>query len=126
SQATVASRLANLGAAKADLERSQQAWLRAKQELERSAQLVKQDLVAKRDYDQAVTDERGAEAAVRAAEQRMVQAQRDLAGAEAMLKLHDSGYEPNQIGVGMAAARAADARAKRINAEAMMQDVRVR
>ncbi len=125
-QATVASRRAALGAAQAELERAQQAWVRAKQDLDRIAALVKQELVAKRDYDQAVTDERGAEAAVRANDQRVVQAQRDLAGSEADLKIRDSGYEPQQIGFRMAAARASEARAKRINAEAMMQEVHVR
>ena len=126
SRAVVASRRASLGAAQAELERSQQAWLRAKQELDRTAQLLKQDLVAKRDHDQAVTEERGWEAAVRASEARVVQAQRDLSGAESDLKIRDTGYEPQQIGVVMAEARAANARAHRINAEAAMQEVRVR
>jgi membrane fusion protein (multidrug efflux system) len=126
SRAIVASRRANLGASQAELERSQQSWVRAKQELDRTGQLLKQDLVAKRDYDQAVTDERGWEAAVRAAEARVVQAQRDLAGAESDLKIRDTGYEPQQIGVVMAEARAANARAHRINAEAALQEVRVR
>jgi membrane fusion protein (multidrug efflux system) len=126
SRATVASRRANLGAAQAELERAQAAWTRAKQELDRIGALVKQDLVAQRDHDQAITDERGAEAAVRAAEQRTVQAQRDLAGAEADLKIRDTGYEPQQIGVVMAEARVANARASRINAEAAQQEIRVR
>jgi membrane fusion protein (multidrug efflux system) len=126
SRAVVASRRANLGAAQAELERAQAAWTRAKQELDRAAALVKQDLVAKRDHDQAITDERSAEAAVRVAEQRIVQAQRELAGAEADLKIRDTGYEPQQIGVVMAEARAANARASRINAEAAQQEVRVR
>jgi membrane fusion protein (multidrug efflux system) len=126
SRSIVASRRANLGAAQAELERAQQAWLRAKQDLDRTSQLLKQDLVAKRDHDQAVTDERGAEAAVRVAEQRVVQAQRDLAGAESDLKIRDTGYEPQQIGIVMAEARAANARASRINAEAAHQEVRVR
>jgi membrane fusion protein (multidrug efflux system) len=126
SRAVVASRRANLGAAQAELERAQAAWTRAKQELDRAATLVRQDLVAKRDHDQAVTDERSAEAAVRVAEQRIVQAQRELAGAEADLKIRDTGYEPQQIGVVMAEARAANARANRINAEAAQQEVRVR
>ena len=126
SRAIVASRRANLGAAQAELERAQQAWLRAKQDLDRTSQLVKQDLVAKRDHDQALTDERGWEASVRAAEQRVVQAQRDLSGAEADLKIRDTGYEPQQIGVVMAEARVANARASRINAEAAQQEVRVR
>jgi membrane fusion protein (multidrug efflux system) len=126
SRAIVASRRANLGAAQAELERAKAAWDRTKQELTRAAALVKQDLVAKREHDQAVTDERAAEAAVRGAEQRVIQAQRDLASAEADLKIRDTGYEPQQIGMVMAEARAADARAKRINAEAAQQEVRVR
>ena len=126
SRAVVASRRAGLGAAQAELERAKQAWVRAKQEHDRASTLVKQDLVAKREYDQAVTDERGAEAAVQAAEQRVVQAQRDLAQAEADLKIRDTGYEPQQIGVVMAEARSAEARAKRINAEAALHEVRVR
>jgi membrane fusion protein (multidrug efflux system) len=126
SREVVASRQASIGAARAELERAKASWDRAHQDLDRIAALVKQDLVAKRDYDQAVTDERGAEAAVRGAEQRVIQAQRDLAGAEADDKLRDSGYEPSGIGMGMAQARAADARAKRIQAEAMLQDIRVR
>ncbi len=125
-RAVVASRRANLGAAQAELERAQAAWMRAKQDLDRTAALLRQDLVAKRDHDQALTDERGAEAAVRVAEQRIVQAQRDLAGAEADLKIRDTGYEPQQIGVVMAEARAQNARASRINAEAAQQEVRVR
>ena len=125
-RAIVASRRANLGAAQAELERAQQAWVRAKQELDRAAQLVKQDLVAKREHDQAVTDERSWEAAVRAAEARVVQAQRDLTGAESDLKIRDTGYEPQQIGLVMADARAANAKASRINAEAAQQEVRVR
>jgi membrane fusion protein (multidrug efflux system) len=126
SREVVASRQANIGAALADLERAKAAWDRARQDLDRTAALLKQDLVAKRDHDQAVTDERGAEAAVRGAEQRVIQAQRDLAGAQADDKLRGSGYEPSGIGMGMAQARAADARAKRIQAEAMVQDIRVR
>ena len=126
SREVVASRQASLGAARAELERWKAAWDRSHQDLERLAMLVKQDLVAKRDYDQAVTDERGAESSVRSAEQRVIQAQRDLASSEADHKMHDSGYEPSGIGMGMAKARAADARAKKIQAEAMTLDVRVR
>jgi membrane fusion protein (multidrug efflux system) len=126
SQSLVASRRANLGAAQAELERAKAGLDRARQDLERVAMLMKQDLVAKRDYDQALTDERGADAAVRGAEQRVIQAQRDLASAESDRKIRDTGYEPQQIGTVMAEARVADARAKRINAEAAQQEVRVR
>jgi membrane fusion protein, multidrug efflux system len=126
SQSIVASRRANLGAAQAELERAKAALDRARQDLARVAMLMKQDLVAKREHDQALTDERGADAAMRGAEQRVIQAQRDLASAESDLKIRDTGYEPQQIGVVMAEARVADARAKRINAEAAQQEVRVR
>ncbi len=126
SRSVVASRRANLGAAHAELERAKAAWDRARQDRARIDALVKQDLVAKRDHDQALTDERGAEAAVRGAEQRVIQAQRDLASAESDLKIRDTGYEPQQIGVVMAEARQANARASRINAEAAQQEVRVR
>ena len=126
SRSIVASRRAALGAAQAELERARHAWTRAKQELDRTAVLIKQDLVARREHDQAVTDERGADAAVQAAQQRVIQAQRDLATAESDLRIRDTGYEPQQIGTVMAQARAADARAKRINAEAAMQEVHVR
>ena len=126
SREIVASRRASLGAARAEHDRAIAAWDRAKQDLERIAALLKQDLVAKREYDQAVTDERAADAMVKGAEQRIVQAQRDLASAEADSKSRDSGYEPSGIGMGMAQARAADARAKRMQAEAMVQDIRVR
>jgi len=126
SRSIVASRRANLGAAQAEVERAKAAWDRARQDLARIAALVKQDLVATREHDQALTDERGAEAAFRAAEQRVIQAQRDLAGAESDLKIRDTGYEPQQIGVVMAEARLAAARAKRIDAEAAQQEVRVR
>jgi membrane fusion protein (multidrug efflux system) len=56
----------------------------------------------------------------------VVQAQRDLSGAESDLKIRDTGYEPQQIGVVMAEARVANARASRINAEAAQGEVRVR
>jgi membrane fusion protein (multidrug efflux system) len=125
-RATVAARRASLSVAQAELEQSKAAWQRARQELDRVSALIKQDLVAKRDHDQAVIDEKAAEAAVRAAEARVVQTQRELAGAEADLKMRDTGYEPQQIGVTMAEARAANARASRVNAEAAMQEVRVR
>ena len=122
----VASRRAALGAARADLERNQAAHEKARQESDRLAQLVKQGLVAQRDYDQALSDSKSAEAAVRAAEQRVRQAERDVASSEADLRVRDAGFENTGIGLGMAAARAADARAKHIQAEAMQQEVRVR
>ena len=125
-KALVAARKAALGAARAELQRAEAAHERAQQELDRNSQLVKKELVAKRDYDQAVTDAKSAEAAVRAATERVTQAERDLASAESEVRVKESGFEPMGIGVGMAEARVADARAKRMQAEAMHQEVRVR
>jgi membrane fusion protein (multidrug efflux system) len=122
----VASRRAALGATRADLERAQATYERSRQESDRLAMLVKQGLVAQRDLDQAMGDTKSGEAGVRAAEQRVSQAERDVASAEADLRVRDSGFENTGIGLGMAAARAADARAKHIQAEAMGQEVRVR
>lgn len=124
--AVVASRRAALGAAKAEVDRSMSVADKARQDLERNDKLVKQGLVAQRDYDQALSDAKTAEAAMRVAEQRVTQAERDLAQAEADLRLRESGYETTGIGLGMAAARSADARAKQIQAEATQQEVRVR
>ena len=123
---TVASRRAALGAARADLEKAHATYEKARQESDRLAVLVKQGLVAQRDFDQAVSDTKSTEAAVRGAEQRVSQAERDVASSEADLRVRDSGYENTGIGLGMAAARAADARAKHIQAEAMQQETRVR
>ena len=125
-KAVVAARRAALGAAKAELERAEAGQERARQDLDRLSRLVKQELVSQRDYDQAVTDTKGAEAAVRAARERITQAERDLASAEADVKVKEAGFEPMGIGVGMANAHLIEARAKRIQAEAMQQEVRVR
>jgi membrane fusion protein (multidrug efflux system) len=125
-KAVVAARQAALGAVRAEVDRSRAMHERTQQDLERMAKLVKQDLVAQRDYDQAVTDAKTTEAAVRVAQERVTQAERDLASAEADTRIREAGYEPQGIGIGMAAVRGADARAKRIQAEAMLQEVRVR
>jgi membrane fusion protein (multidrug efflux system) len=125
-RAVVSARRAAVGAARAELDRARAVEQRWRQELERFSKLVAQGLVAQRDHDQAVADARTGEAAVRAAQERVHQAERDLLAAEADMRLRESGYEPQGIGLGMAAARAADARARHIQAEAMQQEVRVR
>jgi membrane fusion protein (multidrug efflux system) len=125
-RAVVEARRAALGAARAELDRSRSISEKARQELARLATLVKQGLVAQRDYDQMASDAKTAEAADRVAAERVQQAQRDLAQAEADLRLRESGFEPQGIGLGMAAARAADAQARQIQAGAMSQEIRVR
>lgn len=125
-EAVVEARRAALGAVRAELDRSRSMSEKARQELDRLATLVKQGLVAQRDYDQAASDAKTAEAADRVAAERVQQAQRDLAQAEADLRLRQSGFEPQGIGLGMAEVRAADARARQIQAGAMTQEIRVR
>lgn len=125
-KAGVAARRAAVGAAKAELDRNRSMYEKAQQDLDRMSRLVKQDLVAQRDYDQAFSDAKTAEAAMRVAQERVTQAERDLAVAEADRRIRETGFEPQGIGLGMAAARAADARAKGIQAGAMLQEVRVR
>jgi membrane fusion protein, multidrug efflux system len=122
----VAARTAALNAARADYDRAEATLDKARQDVERFGSLVKQGLVAQRDYDQMVSDMKTAEAGMRGARERVSQAERDLATAEADSRLRQAGYETTGIGLGMAAARAADARAKMITAEAMRQEVGVR
>jgi membrane fusion protein (multidrug efflux system) len=125
-RAIVEARRSAVNAARAELDRSKTMSDKARQEVQRLETLVKQGLVAQRDYDQALSDFKTAEAADRVAAERIEQARRDLAVAEADLRLRESGFEPQGIGLGMAAARAADAKARTIQAEAMTQEVRVR
>ncbi|MBI2203088.1 MAG: HlyD family secretion protein [Candidatus Rokubacteria bacterium] len=125
-EAVVEARRAALGAVRAELDRSRSMSEKARQELDRLAALVKQGLIAQRDYDQAASDAKTAEAADRVAAERVHQAQRDLAQAEADLRLRQSGFEPQGIGLGMAEVRVADARARQIQAGAMTQEIRVR
>ena len=125
-KAIVEARRAALNAVRAELDRSRSMSEKTRQELERLSTLVKQGLVAQRDYDQAASDAKTAEAADRVAAERVQQAQRDLAQAEADLRLREAGFEPQGIGLGMAAARAADAQARHIQAGAVTQEIRVR
>jgi membrane fusion protein (multidrug efflux system) len=125
-RATVEARRSAVNAARAEYDRSRSVSDKARQELQRLATLVKQGLVAQRDYDQALSDLKTAEASDRVAAERIEGAQRDLAVAEADTRLREAGYEPQGIGLGMAAARAADAKARHITADAMTQEVRVR
>jgi membrane fusion protein, multidrug efflux system len=122
----VEARRAALGAARAELDRSHAISEKTRQEVDRLEKLVKQGLVAQRDYDQMVSDLKSADAADRAATERVSQAERDLSTAEADMRLRQSGYEPQGIGLGMAAARAADAKARQMQAQAAHQEIRVR
>ncbi len=126
SRAIVAARQAALMSAKSELDRSRALASRAATDLRRSKELSAKELISHQDLDHAATEAAAADAMVAGNAQRVTQAERDLAGAEADVKFREAGAEPNQIGVRMAEARAIDARARQIEADAMLQEVRVR
>jgi membrane fusion protein (multidrug efflux system) len=59
-------------------------------------------------------------------DERVAQAQRDLETAEADARMREAGFEPQQLGLRTAEARAVDARALAEQADALAQEVRVR
>jgi membrane fusion protein, multidrug efflux system len=126
SRATVAARRAALDSLRAELDRTRALAERSELDLKRATELVAKELISRQDLDHASSDAKVAAAQVATAEQRVMQAERDLAAVEADLKGRESGSEPNQVGLRMADARAVDARARQIQADAMLQDVRVR
>jgi membrane fusion protein (multidrug efflux system) len=56
----------------------------------------------------------------------VAQARRDLESAQADARMREAGFEPQQLGLRTAAARVEQARAQAMQAEALMQEVRVR
>jgi multidrug resistance efflux pump len=82
-----------VNAARAELDRSRSVSEKARQELDRLGHLVKQGLIAQRDYDQAARDLKTAEARDRVALEKVTQAERDLAQAEDDLRLREAGLE---------------------------------
>jgi membrane fusion protein (multidrug efflux system) len=125
-RATVAARRAALASFRAELERTHAMAERAAQDLKRTRELVAKDLISKQELDHAETEARAAAAGASAAGERATQAERDLTVAESELKARESGFEPNTVGIRMADARALDARSRQIQAEAMVQEVKVR
>jgi membrane fusion protein, multidrug efflux system len=126
SRAIVAARQAALDGLRSELDRARAMAERSGQDLKRATELVAKELISRQELDHASADARAAAAQVAAAEQRVMQAERDLTAAEADMKGRESGSEPNQVGLRMADARAVDARARQIQADAMLQDVKVR
>jgi membrane fusion protein (multidrug efflux system) len=126
SRATVMSRRAALASAIAERDRSAALRDRATGDLARARELFGKELVARQFVDYAETEARAVEAGVIAAGEKVVQARRDLEFAEADERMRHSGYEPQQIGLKTAEARAVEARAQEIQAEALHTEVRVR
>jgi membrane fusion protein (multidrug efflux system) len=125
-RAVVAARRAALMGVRSDVDRARALAERAAADLVRARELFAKELISRQELDHAVTESAAVAAGLAAAEQRVTQAERDLLGAEAELKLREAGSEPNQVGLRMADARMMDAQARRIEADAMLQEVKVR
>lgn len=126
SRATAHARRAALASAVAERDRAQALAENAERDLARARELFARELVARQFVDHAETEARAATAQLGVARERVAQAQRDLESAEADARMRESGFEPQQIGLRTAEARAVEARAAGIHAEALAQEVRVR
>ncbi|HMH54540.1 MAG TPA: HlyD family secretion protein [Candidatus Acidoferrum sp.] len=125
-RAIAQSRQAALASAMADRDRAAALNDRAIADLRRAREMFEKELVAKQVVEYAETDGRAAAAQLVSAEERVSQARRDLESAQADARLREAGFEPQQIGLRTADARVEQAKAQHIQAEAMIQEVRVR
>ncbi len=126
SRAAAHARRAALASAVAERDRALAFRDRAAQDLARARELYARELVARQFVDHAEVEARAAEAQLTATAERVAQARRDLETAEADARMREAGFEPQQLGLRTAEARAVDARAQSIHAEALAQEVRVR
>jgi membrane fusion protein, multidrug efflux system len=126
SRSVVEARRAALAGAVAERDRARAFRDRAAQDLARARELSTKELVAKQFLENAETEARAADAQFTMGDERVAQAQRDLETAEADSRMREAGFEPQQLGLRTAAARAVDARAQAEQAEALVQEVRVR
>lgn len=126
SRAAVQARRAALASAAAERDRWQALHERAVRDLERARELAARELVARQFVDHAEVEARTAAAQLAAAAERMAQARRDLEAAEAEARMREAGFEPQQIGLLTASARAMEARAQEQQAAALAEEVRVR
>jgi membrane fusion protein, multidrug efflux system len=126
SRAIVEARRAALASAVAERDRARAFRDRANQDLARAHELSTKELVARQFVDHAETEARAAEAQFAGAGERVAQAQRDLETSEADARMREAGFEPQQLGLRTAQARAVDAHAQGQQAEALAQEVRVR
>jgi membrane fusion protein (multidrug efflux system) len=126
SRSIVEARRAALAAAVAERDRARAFRDRAAQDLGRARELSNKELVAKQFLENAETEARAADAQFTMGDERVAQAQRDLETAEADARMREAGFEPQQLGLRTAEARAVDARAQHEQAGALTQEVRVR
>jgi membrane fusion protein (multidrug efflux system) len=126
SRSVVEARRAALASAVAERERLRAFRDRATRDLERARELAAKELVARQFVDHAETEAHAAQAQLTGADERVAQAQRDLETAEADARMREAGFEPQQLGLRTAQARAVDAHAQNQQAEALGHEVRVR
>jgi membrane fusion protein (multidrug efflux system) len=126
SRATAKARQSALASALAERDRLIAMNDRATADLARAREMFAKELVARQVVEYAETDARAAAAQLAGAEERVAQARRDLESAQADARMREAGFEPQQLGLRTAAARVEQARAQAIQAEALMQEVRVR
>ncbi|MGH7390032.1 MAG: HlyD family efflux transporter periplasmic adaptor subunit [Candidatus Rokuibacteriota bacterium] len=126
SRATAQARGSALASAIAERDRAEALHERALRDLERARELASRDLVARQFVDYAEVEASTTAAQRIAATERVAQAQRDLESAEADARMRETGFEPQQIGLRTAEARALDARAQGQQAEALVHEVHVR
>jgi membrane fusion protein (multidrug efflux system) len=126
SRSVVEARRAALASAVAERDRLRAFRDRATRDLERARELAAKELVARQFVDHAETEAHAAQAQLTGAYERVAQAQRDLETAEADARMREAGFEPQQLGLRTAQARAVDAHAQNQQAEALGQEVRVR
>jgi membrane fusion protein (multidrug efflux system) len=126
SRATAKARQSALASALAERDRLVAMNDRAAADLVRAREMFAKELVARQVVEYAETDARAAAAQLSGAEERVAQARRDLESAQADARMREAGFEPQQLGLRTAAARVEQARAQAMQAEALMQEVRVR
>src|SRR5262245_8627649 len=119
SRARVEARRSATDAMRADIAGAQSTYRQAGRELERVKSLLKSDLVARREYDQAEAAYETAGATVEALQRRMAQSEREIQQAEAELgnRVH---------AVDQARQRVAEARAAQALAESQIHQVSVK
>jgi len=118
-RARLGARQAAAAAMHADVAGAQSAQRQTSRELERLRQLLKSELVARRDFDQAEATYETSSATVEATQRRLVQAEREVAQAEAELasRIH---------AVDQATQRVAEARAALAYAESQTHQVAIK
>ena len=118
-RARLESRRAAAAASRADVTAAESAQRKARRDLDRMQQLMKNDYVARREYDDAVAALEGADAALEAARRRLAAIEKDVQQTEAEVA-------SSVLGTERAKQRVAEMRGTLSNAESQQQMVSVK